>query len=105
MKEQSIQASCLIALSRAGALVWRQNTGAYRDSAGALRRYGLCVGSADIIGIAPDGRFLAVEVKAANGRVTEAQRLFIEAVQRAGGRAGIARSPEDAVQIATATMD
>ena len=69
-----------------------------------MRRYGLCVGSADIVGIAPDGRFLAVEVKADKGRVTDAQRLFIEAVQRAGGRAGIARSPDDAVRIATAAM-
>ena len=104
MREQNIQAACLLALSQAGCLVWRQNTGAYRDGSGVLRRYGLCVGSADIVGIAPDGRFLAVEVKADKGRVTDAQRLFIEAVQRAGGRAGIARSPDDAVRIATAAM-
>ena len=101
MKEQNVQAACLVALSRAGCLVWRQDTGAYRAKSGALVRYGLCVGSSDIIGIAPDGRFLAVEVKTDTGRATEAQHRFIAAVRQAGGRAGIARSPDDAVRIAT----
>lgn len=102
MKEQNVQAACLVALSQAGCLVWRQDTGAYRAKSGALVRYGLCVGSSDIIGIAPDGRFLAVEVKNNTGRATDAQLRFIAAVQAAGGRAGIARSAADAVAIATA---
>lgn len=101
MKEQNVQAACLVALSQAGCLVWRQDTGAYRAKSGALVRYGLCVGSSDIIGIAPDGRFLAVEVKNDTGRATDAQLRFIAAVQAAGGRAGIARSAADAVAIAT----
>lgn len=101
MKEQNVQAACLVALSQAGCLVWRQDTGAYRAKSGALVRYGLCVGSSDIIGIAPDGRFLAVEVKNDTGRATDAQLRFIAAVQAAGGRAGIARSASDAVAIAT----
>lgn len=101
MKEQNVQAACLMALSQAGCLVWRQDTGAYRAKSGALVRYGLCVGSSDIIGLSPDGRFLAVEVKTDAGRATEAQLRFIEAVRAAGGRAGIARSAADAVSIAT----
>jgi hypothetical protein len=101
VREANVQSRILIALSQAGCLVWRQNTGAFRDSDGVLRRYGLCVGSSDIIGIAPDGRFLAVEVKNERGRVSEAQERFVAAVRRAGGRAGIARSPEEAVKIAT----
>lgn len=101
MKEQNVQAACLMALSQAGCLVWRQDTGAYRARSGALVRYGLCVGSSDIIGLSPDGRFLAVEVKTDTGRATEAQLRFIAAVQAAGGRAGIARSAADAVAIAT----
>lgn len=102
MREQNVQAACLVALSEAGCLVWRQDTGAYRAPSGALVRYGLCVGSSDIIGVAPDGRFLAVEVKNDKGRATDAQLRFIAAVQAAGGRAGIARSAADAVAIATA---
>jgi len=100
MKEATIQARILMALSEAGCLVWRQDTGAYRAPSGALVRYGLCVGSSDIIGLAPDGTFLAVEVKTDTGRSTDAQKRFIAAVQAKGGRAGIARSADEAVAIA-----
>lgn len=91
---------CMIALSKAGCAVWRNNTGVLPDKTGRLVKFGLCVGSSDLIGIAPDGRFMAVECKAALGQPTDAQLRFIDAVRRAGGRAGIARSAADAVQIA-----
>jgi hypothetical protein len=64
-----------------------------------MQPYGICVGSSDLIGIAPCGRFLAVEVKTATGRVTKEQQTFIDAVCRAGGIAGIARSVDDALQL------
>lgn len=60
---------------------------------------GLCVGSADLIGWTKDGLFLAVEVKTETGQPTVEQINFITAVRAAGGRAGIARSIEDAEQI------
>lgn len=99
--ETNLQARILISLSEAGCLVWRQDTGAFRAKSGALVRYGLCVGSSDIIGIAPDGRFLAVEVKTDKGRASAGQLAFIDAVRAKGARAGIARSEADAVAIAT----
>ena len=91
--ETNIMNACMVALSAAGCLVWRNNCGVLKDSAGRPIRYGLCVGSADLIGVAPDGKFLAVEVKTATGRTSEAQDRFIAAVLRLGGRAGVARSP------------
>jgi hypothetical protein len=60
---------------------------------------GLCEGSSDLIGWTADGRFAAVEVKSARGRVRDSQRAFIEAVLRAGGVAGVARTLEDAQRI------
>lgn len=71
---------------------------------------GLCVGSSDLIGwttikITPDmvGRevaiFTAVEVKALRGRATADQVNFIDQVRKAGGLAGVARSPEEARKI------
>jgi hypothetical protein len=98
--EANVLNDCLIALSKAGCVVWRNNTGALKDDTGRLIRYGLCKGSSDIIGIAPDGRFLAVECKTATGRVRPEQMQFIDAVRLAGGLAGIARSADDAVRIA-----
>ena len=100
MKEANVQALIMMALSDAGCLVWRQNTGVLPDRNGRLVRFGLCVGSSDIVGICQDGKFLAIEVKTALGQPTDAQLNFIRAVQRQGGRAGIARSAAEAVEIA-----
>ena len=100
MKEANVQALIMLALSDAGCLVWRQNTGVLPDRNGRLLRFGLCVGSSDIVGICEDGKFLAIEVKSALGQPTDAQINFIKAVQRQGGRAGIARSAAEAVEIA-----
>ena len=100
MKEANVQALIMMALSDAGCLVWRQNTGVLPDRNGRLVRFGLCVGSSDIVGICEDGKFLAIEVKTALGQPTDAQLNFIKAVQRQGGRAGIARSAAEAVEIA-----
>ena len=100
--EANILNDCMIALSAAGCLVWRNNTGALPDRTGSGRivKFGLCNGGSDIVGIAPDGRFLAVECKTVTGRATHDQIRFIEAVNRHGGRAGIARSAQEAVDIA-----
>jgi hypothetical protein len=57
-------------------------------------RYGF-PGCADILGQMADGRFLAIEVKAARGQATEAQVAFLLQVRRAGGVAILARSIED----------
>lgn len=49
--------------------------------------------------------YVAVEVKTAAGRPTPEQRSFIDAVTRAGGRAGVARSVADAVKILAGGAD
>lgn len=110
--ETKIQNSILMALSDAGCIVWRNETarawvgrilhkdGKHVTLAGArMISFGLCIGSSDIIGITPTGRFLAVEVKTKTGRVSKDQALFIDAVNKAGGVAGIARSTEDAIEL------
>jgi hypothetical protein len=47
-------------------------------------------------GVAPIAIFTAVEVKGPRTRPTPEQLAFIDTVRRAGGRAGVARSVEDA---------
>jgi len=98
--ESNISNAIMIALSEAGCLVWRNNVGVLKDANGRPIRYGLGTGSSDLIGLCADGTFLAVEVKTATGRVSPAQTAFIAAVRRRGGRAGVARSPADALLIA-----
>ena len=98
--EANILNDCMVALSEAGCMVWRNNTGVLPDKTGRPIRFGLCVGSSDIIGICADGRFLAVECKSKTGRATEKQLTFLRNVARMGGRAGVARSADEAVMIA-----
>ena len=81
-----------------------------RDQRGVPVRYGLQPGSADLIGwrtitITPEmvgqqvAVFTSIEVKSQTGRLRPEQRQWMEAVQAAGGLAGVARSVEDAEQI------
>ena len=90
----------------------RNNTGTLRDANGRPVQFGLAKGSADLIGwttrtITPDmvgqrvAIFTSIEVKTATGRVSPEQRQWLEAVQAAGGIAGVARSVEDALRIVT----
>lgn len=71
---------------------------------------GLPAGFSDIFGevpvvVTPEmvgqtvGIFSTVEVKSLRGRATDPQERFIAAVKRAGGRAGVARSVADAIDI------
>lgn len=111
MNESTAQQLIRLALSRAGAVAFRNNIGAYRDETGRLIRYGVCnPGGSDLIGWTPVtvtadmvgqrlAVFTAVECKGPRGRATDAQRNFIEQVQRAGGYAGIARTADEAVAI------
>lgn len=99
--EANIQNEIMIALSQAGCLIWRNNVGAWKDPSGRVIRYGVGgKGGSDLLGVCPDGVFLAVECKDAKGRVRPEQLTFIAAVQKAGGRAGVARCVSDALKIA-----
>ena len=99
MKESDIQRLIMLALSEAGCLIWRNNTGVLKNAAGIPIKFGLCVGSSDLIGLTPTGRFLAVEIKPPTGKATHEQLRFIEAVRARGGIAGIARSPAEALAL------
>jgi hypothetical protein len=60
---------------------------------------GLPPGFADLFGMVPGGRFFALEIKTPTGRVSDLQAKFLAAVERNGGLAGVARSPDDARRV------
>lgn len=78
------------------AWIERQNSGAFTDSRGQFVRFGW-PGCSDILDQLRDGRFLAVEVKAERGRLSEPQRIFLDRVAAAGGVAFVARNGPDVV--------
>lgn len=95
MKEIDILWLCKAEAEKFGAYVWRNNTGGTYDATGRFIRYGLCVGSSDLLGILPDGRFLAIEVKMPNKKPTKEQVKFLNWIKEKGGVAFVASSPED----------
>jgi len=89
-----------------GVRLFRNNVGQYTDPRGHVIRYGLGVGSSDLIGWTPHvvvpedvGRtlaiFTAVEGKRLPRRVTPQQAAFLDAVQAAGGLATVAYATDD----------
>ena len=111
--EQSIQQHIRLACSTGSTRLFRNNTGTLRDQHGRPVSFGLCKGSADLIGwrtvtITPEmlgqqvAVFTSIEVKTPTGKVKPEQQQWLDAVQAAGGIAGVARSVEDALRITTA---
>ena len=123
--ESKTQADIMLALgSRSDTRIFRNTVGtgwagevvSQRDGLTILKNarfitYGLAPGSADLIGwhrriitTADLGReaalFLSVEVKKPRGGVTaDNQQTWKQAIEAAGGIAGIARSPADALKL------
>jgi len=111
--EQSIQQHIRLTCSTGATRLFRNNTGTLRDQHGRPVSFGLCKGSADLIGwrtvtITPEmvgqqvAVFTSIEVKSERGRLAAEQQQWMDAVQAAGGIAGVARSVEDALRITTA---
>ena len=119
MRESAILHRCMLRLTEIGCRVFRNNvaqawvgkvvrvsrpTVVTLEPGDVLLRNarplhaGLTVGSGDLIGWTPTGRFLSVETKTTTGRVTPEQIRFQEAVNLAGGVGVVARSEDEAVQ-------
>lgn len=110
--EQTIQQHIRLACSSGNCRLFRNNTGTLKDANGRPVQFGLCKGSADLIGwttrtITPEmvgtqvAVFTSIEVKAPTGRLRPEQQAWLDAVQAAGGVAGVARSVADAQQLLT----
>jgi hypothetical protein len=113
MSEQKIQQEIRLTCSTGDTRLWRNNTGTLRDQHGRPVQFGLCKGSADLIGwkqvtVTPEmvgqqvAVFTSIEVKTPTGRLRPEQQAWLDTVQAAGGIAGVARSVEDALRIVTA---
>ena len=110
MTEQQIQQHIRLACSTGDTRLFRNNTGTLKDQHGRPVQFGLCKGSADLIGwkrvmVTPDmvgqqvAVFLSIEVKTPTGRIRPEQQQWLDAVQAAGGIAGVARSVDDALDL------
>lgn len=91
MLERDVQREIREALGRLdGVVVWRNNTGMLKDSRGISVRYGLAIGSSDLIGIVylPQlgiGRFFALEIKRPGEEPSDEQYAFLHLIRKIGG--------------------
>ena len=100
--ETVLQAEIMLALSQDGHVPLRNNTGAMQDKTGRLVRFGVGgKGGPDLWVICRDGMACGIEVKTPKGKVRPEQEAFLAMVRSKGGRAGIARSVEEALAIAS----
>jgi len=119
MKESETMKRIQAVTSHGSIRLFRNQVGAYRlarpdcklcQSTGRVLRSGLTVGSSDLIGwqsitVQPGSvggtvaKFVAIEVKSDTGTPTDEQSNFLWQVRKAGGLAGVARSPDDAATI------
>lgn len=111
-QETDLQQRIRLALgTRPDVRAFRNQVGSLPDPrTGRLVTFGLARGSADLIGwrtitVTPDmvgtrlAVFCSIEVKTPTGRVRPEQQAWLDAVQQAGGIAGVARSVSDALTI------
>lgn len=101
MKEIDVQNSIRLALNEI-AIVFRANVGTFKTTDGRTVNTGLPKGFSDLFGFRKsDGRIFFIEVKNETGRISVAQKHFIETMKKNGAIAGVARSPEEAIKIVT----
>ena len=99
MRESTIQAAIRKAIALDGrALVTRNNTGVLRDERGVPVRFGLGVGSADLVGLLiGSGRCFCLEVKQPGRKPTTYQLAWARAVRARGGFVATVRSVPEAM--------
>jgi hypothetical protein len=92
-REQSLVKPCLDLLALRGVFAWRNNTGSVVATSNGRRRFVRfsTLGASDILGVLPSGRFITVELKSKTGKLTRAQRSFLDRVEAAGGLALVVR--------------
>lgn len=85
---------CLEYLQIKGIFAWRNNTGAVKVGRRFIK-FGY-KGSSDVIGILPNGKFLAVECKREKGGVlSKEQKDFLQTISENGGLAVVVHSLND----------
>jgi hypothetical protein len=95
--ETSLVKACLAVLKARGVFAWRVNTGAAKFG-NRFVRFGY-PGISDIIGVLPNGKFLAIEAKIHPNKATEDQWCFLTEIAYSGGVTGVVYSVDDLLAV------
>lgn len=113
--EARIQHDARLAVGKSEHVLWRNNTGQISPPAskvceccgapirlGRPVKFGLQVGSGDLIGIQKGGRFASIELKKPGGVIRPEQIMWRDLVRSLGGIAEIAYSDDEVLEILNA---
>lgn len=103
--ETNIMNKIMLAMSKKGYLIWRNQVGLFKTLDGRTVNIGI-KGSSDLMAVKPTvitpemvgqtlAVFVAVEVKTATGRQSEPQKKWQKAVEKLGVKYILARSEND----------
>lgn len=99
MKEIDVQNSIRLALNPY-AIIFRANVGVFNTRDGRWISTGLPKGFPDLFGFRKkDGKAIFIEVKNEKGQLRKEQKHFLETMRKNGAIAGVARSPEEAIEL------
>ena len=97
-EESAIEAQIFLYLRSCKIFCWKNySLGVYNPVTKTFRKKSIngLNGVSDILGILPDGKILAIEVKSLKGKPTPSQTSFLERVTENNGVAFVARSVAD----------
>lgn len=102
-EEEQIQAAVVLHLhvrAMPGVVWWHTPNGGYRNAteAGRFKALGVKAGIPDLIALRA-GQLFAIELKAPGGRVSEAQREMLAALEQAGAKTAVAFGLDDALDV------
>lgn len=96
MRESDLVAAVIQWLRYHRIFAWRQNNTAVFDKRSrSFRRFQGLRGVSDILGVLPDGRFLAIECKVGTRPLTDDQKKFLRQIENNGGLSLVVRSLAD----------
>lgn len=100
-QEKKLVNECLRLLTLRGYVAIRTNSGMVLIQDGVRRRAVRmsAPGVSDIIACGPDGRFVAVECKVGNNKLTDAQKDFLNRIHERGGLALVVRKLDDLLEV------
>ena len=99
-KETLVQRKIMIALSEAGCIVIRQQSGTFYGRDGQAVRVGF-PGLPDLLAVNPKGEAVFLEVKPDHKAHRRPEQIkFIDAMKARGIRCGFVTNPEEALEVA-----
>jgi hypothetical protein len=93
MKESELLSFAITCLKQSGLVWWRVANGPVKHG-GVLKKSPI-KGFPDLAGVMPNGRFFAIELKSADGKLSSEQIEWITKLNHTGGMAVILRTKDE----------